>query len=85
MSDELRDGDLVYRVLEVHCRNGFVGHVRVSAQPACWRGAWPVWHYEIWQGRITLTGVGSNSIKFLKPDGTESAHPTVANWPLREA
>jgi hypothetical protein len=83
VSDDLTDGDLIYRILEVHCKNGFIGHIRVSAQPARWHGTWPIWHYEVKDQRITLIGVGHDSIKFLKPDGSEYAHPTVADWPLK--
>jgi hypothetical protein len=89
VSDELtflsEHGTLLYHVLEVHCSNGVVGHIRVTSQAAGWYGQWPVWHYTIKDGRISLTGYGGHdSIKFLGLKGAEIAHPIVTNWELRE-
>lgn len=84
VSDEIKDDDLIFRVLEVHCANGFVGAIRVTRQPACYKGSSPVWHYEIKDKRITLTGPDLSSVRFVAGNGTELAHVTVTNWELRE-
>ena len=86
MSDEYEFEEKQVRTLEIHCPNGYVGYIMVTRGPAFWAGInirRGVWHYEVNNGLITLTGVGSDSVKFLDQNGNEVCHQTVTNWELR--
>jgi hypothetical protein len=45
----------------------------------------PIWQFHLSPdgSHVTLTGAGSNSVKYVDEAGREVWHPTVTDWPLR--
>ena len=78
----------IVRVLEITCPNGYHGLIHVTKEPAFSLnysgGQHNVWHYALDGDRITLTGVGNNSVKFVGYDGAEICHVTVTDWKVSE-
>lgn len=80
---ELRppSGDDPLSIAIIHFRNGFVAPIVVHPTTAKKEPPYPVWRYEMREGRIWLYGVGSDSVKILSADRhKELAHETIAGW-----
>ena len=75
------------RTLEITCPNGFVGIIYTTKDEAFEKPLGDVmlrvWHYSISDDgkRITLTGVGRNSVDFASVI-PNSCHETITDWPL---
>ena len=91
LSDEEQLHNHTVRLLQIECPNGFKGQIYVTKEPPfsiqLSDNTLNTWHYELSENntRITLTGPGSNSVAFKKPDGSDYCHETITNWPVKNA
>lgn len=75
-------------LLRLTFSNGYEAYIfgsRVEARygdPA--NKKYPVWKMRVEDGKVWLTGPGSDSVMIRDPQGNELAHETVSGWPLRE-
>ena len=71
------------RLLEIECDNGYIGQIYVTKKPAFQINNLNTWHYDMTGNKITLTGIGNNSVKFMGESG-ELCHVTITNVPVED-
>jgi len=78
VTGDLRVSKHKVRGLEITAEDGFVFSIYVTEEPAFTiLGRINAWHYEIKGDKISLTGVGSNSVNY-----EPHFHQTITNWTL---
>ncbi len=73
------------RLLKITFTNGYQATIYVTPDEHFQFGHTGAWHYEVNNGRITLTAKPTNSVKVLGLHEEELAHDTITDWPLNDS